>query len=484
MTSTIKVNTIQNTCGADIIKESSNTITIGASGDTVTLASGATQTGFGRTGTVNWVTTKKTTAFTAANGEGYFVDTAASGAVTMTLPASPSAGNIVGVKDYNGNFATANLTIARNGSPINGASAADVVISTAGASIFLVYVDATQGWVATQDDSSTFKGEAFVTATGGSVTESGNFKIHTFTGPGTFAVSALSACAPNNEVSYMVVAGGGAGQTKNTRNPSTGGRYAMPGGGAGGFRERKSGVDTYTASPLNGATPITATVASFPITVGAGGSAPGIPSTDEFAGSGSPSSYAASTTITSAGGGGAGYSSCNGPASAAGVAGGSGGGSSTYNGVGAGNTPPVSPPQGNPGSQANDSADTSGGAGGGATAVGGAVTATSSGPGRLNIGGAGGAGSTTSINGSSTAFAGGGGGGAGYPGQPGSGSRTGGVGGAGGGGTGGSTSPSNGTSGTANTGGGGGGAGGNGSCGSCGGGNGGSGVVIIRYKFR
>jgi hypothetical protein len=37
MTSTIKVNTIQNTCGADIIKESSNTITIGASGDTVTL---------------------------------------------------------------------------------------------------------------------------------------------------------------------------------------------------------------------------------------------------------------------------------------------------------------------------------------------------------------------------------------------------------------------------------------------------------------
>jgi hypothetical protein len=47
MTSTIKVNTIQNTCGADIIKESSNTITIGASGDTVTLASGASQSGFG-----------------------------------------------------------------------------------------------------------------------------------------------------------------------------------------------------------------------------------------------------------------------------------------------------------------------------------------------------------------------------------------------------------------------------------------------------
>ena len=52
MTSTIKVNNIQNQCGANIINESSNTITIGASGqsDTVSLASGASQTGFGRTG--------------------------------------------------------------------------------------------------------------------------------------------------------------------------------------------------------------------------------------------------------------------------------------------------------------------------------------------------------------------------------------------------------------------------------------------------
>ncbi len=86
MISTIKVNNIQNTCGADIIKESSNTITIGASGDTVTLASGASQSGFGRTGTVNWQTTKKTSTFTAADGEGYFVDTS-SGAVTVNLPA-------------------------------------------------------------------------------------------------------------------------------------------------------------------------------------------------------------------------------------------------------------------------------------------------------------------------------------------------------------------------------------------------------------
>ena len=48
MTSTIKVDNIQNQCGANIINESSNTITIGASGDTVTLASGASQSGFGK----------------------------------------------------------------------------------------------------------------------------------------------------------------------------------------------------------------------------------------------------------------------------------------------------------------------------------------------------------------------------------------------------------------------------------------------------
>ena len=73
MTSTIKVDNIQNQCGANIIKEDSNTITLGASGDTVTLASGASQTGFGRTGTVDWDTTAKTATFTAVSGNGYFV---------------------------------------------------------------------------------------------------------------------------------------------------------------------------------------------------------------------------------------------------------------------------------------------------------------------------------------------------------------------------------------------------------------------------
>jgi len=75
--SKIEVNTVAPQCGT--------TLTLGESGDTVTLGTGASQSGFGRTGTVDWQTTKKTTDFTAVNGEGYFVDTG-SGVVTVTLP--------------------------------------------------------------------------------------------------------------------------------------------------------------------------------------------------------------------------------------------------------------------------------------------------------------------------------------------------------------------------------------------------------------
>ena len=67
MTSEIKVNNIK--------KASGSTITIGESGDTISLASGASQTGFGITCTVNWQTTIKTGDFTALSGEGYFVNT-------------------------------------------------------------------------------------------------------------------------------------------------------------------------------------------------------------------------------------------------------------------------------------------------------------------------------------------------------------------------------------------------------------------------
>ena len=448
--SKIEVNTIEPQCGT--------TLTLGASGDTVTLASGASQSGFGRTGTVDWQTTKKTTSFTAANGEGYFVDTADSGAVTMTLPSSPSAGNIVAVKDYNGNFATANLTIARNGSPINGGAAADVVVDTNGASIVLVYVDATQGWVATQDDESTFSGKNFLVATGGTITTCGNCKIHTFTGPGTFTVSQVSSCAPENIVSYMVIAGGGgAGHSYPSSN-------AGGGGGAGGYRELKNPVTPYTASPLDGypSSPnrVTVTATAFPITVGGGGSG------HTPSGAGTAGSNSVFSTITSAGGGKGG---ANGPGTgspSAATTGGSGGGGAggtsdaTLGGGAAGNTPSTTPAQGTDGGDNQKVASGSGtdnpaGGGGGAGAVGA--------DGTPSAGGAGGAGVTSSINATPTARAGGGG----------AGGASNGAGGSGGGGC------AGGGAGTANTGG-----GGSGTMNGNNGGTGGSGVVIIRYKFQ
>jgi hypothetical protein len=56
------------------------------------------------------------------------------------------------------------------------------------------------------------KGITFMTATGGTVTTSGSFKIHTFTGNGTFTVTEVgSGYANAGKVEYLVVAGGGGG---------------------------------------------------------------------------------------------------------------------------------------------------------------------------------------------------------------------------------------------------------------------------------
>src|SRR6056300_174597 len=111
----LKSNALKAIDGGSIISQCGTTITLGASGDTINLASGASQTGFGRTGTVDWQTGDiKTATFTATSGEGYFANTSG-GAFTMNLPAG-TAGNIVSVVDYTNTFQTNNLTITPNGS--------------------------------------------------------------------------------------------------------------------------------------------------------------------------------------------------------------------------------------------------------------------------------------------------------------------------------------------------------------------------------
>src|SRR6056300_1592299 len=159
----------------------------------------------------NWQSVQ-TTGFTAVAGNGYFVDTT-SGTITVTLPASASLGDQIAIKDYAGTFASNNLTIGRNGHNIQGV-ANDSLISTNRASLLLVYVDSTKGWIyAEESNVADLQLTQFTEATGGTITTSGDFKIHTFTGDGCFTVSQAGVQAgcsggPGN-VDYLVVAGGG-----------------------------------------------------------------------------------------------------------------------------------------------------------------------------------------------------------------------------------------------------------------------------------
>ena len=448
MTSKIKVDNINKVSNdSNIINKCGTTITLGASGDTVALASGASQTGFGRTGTVDWNTTPKTATFTAVSGDGFFANTTG-GAFTMNLPAG-SAGAIVSVADYAGTWQTNNLTVSPNGTDKIGGVNSDITLSTEGQSVTFIFVDSTQGWINTMDSTSNERGNPFIVATGGTVTCSGNFKIHTFTGPGDFVVT--SAGAPGNTVDYLVIAGGGSG----------GGKGARGGGGAGGYRESSGAASgCYTASPLgSGVSALPVSAQTYPVVVGGGGT---VDNTATLGIAGNPSSF---STITSAGGG-AGFG-CN-PGSSFPGDGGSGGAGVFAAAAGEGNVPAVSPPQGNPGGSGAAYPALSSSGGGGAAASGGNNTP--------SAGGAGGAGATSSINGTPTQRAGGGGGGVYTPG-------TRGAGGAGGGGQG-ADGPSAASAGTANTGGGGGGAGSTPGAQQANGASGGSGIVIIRYRFQ
>tara|TARA_R100000655_G_scaffold51745_2_gene89521 strand:+ start:1362 stop:2765 length:1404 start_codon:yes stop_codon:yes gene_type:complete len=466
--SEIKVNKIspRTACG---------TVTLGDSGDTFTIPAGATITnsgtanGFGATGAVNWQTTVKTSGFTAVAGEGYFVNTT-SGAISVNLPAG-TAGAVVGFKDYAKTFDSHAVTLVQNGSDKIGGSTVNAKLSTEGQAVTLVFIDSTQGWLVTdsglQSDVST---ASFVAATGGTVATCGNFKVHQFTGPGNFCVSAVGNACGSNTVEYMIVAGGGGG-----------GAGRAGGGGGGGFR-------TCTA--------LSVSVQNYPITIGAGGNG-GASCVQPGCGvDGNGGSATTALGVTSAGGGfGAGGDNASNPADPGGSGGGAGGNSPKTGGTG--NVPSVSPPQGNPGGS-NPSACAAAGGGGGGSAVGG----DSAGPGASSTAGAGGAGGTAvPIFGASPKpfyaptnglYAGGGGGGVSEgPSYGNPGNRTVGAGGPGGGGAGGkgNNNPAA-SAGITNTGGGGGG-GGHYGAGAPGpgfqgkaGGNGGSGVVLIRYKFQ
>ena len=421
------------------------------------------------------------TIYNLEAGKGYFINTTG-GEVELKLPIG-SLGDRIAIIDFAGTFDTNMIRLNLNGQKLNGSNNPSenagmqnyVSIEEANARLELVFTDSDKGWMVTESESKTSPTGApfgtFTAATGGTVTTSGNFKIHTFTGDGNFVVSQLgNPAGSTNKVSYVVVAGGGGGGI------GYNGGHCGGGGGAGGYREGKTPVDTFTASPLVAPDGVEITATTFPVTVGGGGTGrtgcngcnngPNVKAGDN----GSNSVF---STITSTGGGG-GAGGDRSPSSNSGNGGSGGGGGSDGNypgtpagAAGSGNTPPVSPPQGNDGGNGPGQAENSGGGGGGATQAG---QPRQPGP----NGGTGGAGATSCITGSPVARAGGGGG----SGQNGTIS-----GGAGGGGTGGKGNPpaTNATAGSANTGGGG---GGGIKYSLAVGGNGGKGVVIIRYKFQ
>jgi hypothetical protein len=273
MSSIIKVDTIQDQDGNNIINENANTITIGKAGDTVTVASGATFVGGG----IEWQSVQ-TTGFTAVAGNGYFCNTTSAG-FTVTLPATPSAGDQVQLVDYAGTFDTNALVIDPNGEDIEG-GASNLQLTGERTGVILTYIDSTQGWIATSGINE-----------------------------GTDALEPLPY-----SVDFLVIAGGGGGV-----DPLAAGTFNGGGAGAGGYRNSYNSESSGGGGSAESSLTFTGGTV-YTITVGAGGS-------NYVDGNDSSISGSDITTITSTGGGaGAGTST--------GRAGGSGGGGASSGGTG------------------------------------------------------------------------------------------------------------------------------------------------------
>jgi hypothetical protein len=202
-------------------------------------------------GAITWQSVK-TSNFTAVAGEGYPVNTT-SGAVTVTLPASPTAGQIITVTDYAGTFGTNNCTLNPNGNKIQG-STSNQALSTSGQSVGLVYIDSTQGWLvyygfATSPISRSYTATYLVIAGaggGGSDTGGGG-------GAGGYLTS-TATLVPATTYTVTVGAGGtgGSGGSNNATNGNNSvfGSFATAtaGGAAGG-----AGTNGYSGGSGGGA---------------------------------------------------------------------------------------------------------------------------------------------------------------------------------------------------------------------------------------
>ena len=295
------------------------------------------------------------------------------------------------------------------------------------------------GWIS----AASLPFEITASSVPGNTGQRSGYEIYTFTGSGTMNIQGPPS--PGIVAEYLVIAGGGGGGSGEQHPGGDGGG----GAGAGGYRE---GTFLLTPGP-------------YTITVGSGGV--GQINYNPWL-NGTPARGQSSTiaypgpNIVATGGGSGGSDGSNNGSNANGEPGGSGGGGgcSGPSPGGSGNTPPVSPPQGNGGGSCPGRGDGPRGGAGGGGAGGGGGSGQSAG---------GGGGRASSINGSPATRGGGGGGGGG-------GGR---VGGGGGGPGGGGPGYRNGRPGGTNQGGGGGGCSNGGFGNPSPGGTGGSGLVII-----
>ena len=313
------------------------------------LATGVTGTlSANNGGSVAWQSVQ-TTGFTAVAGNAYPVNTT-SAAITVTLPASPSAGNIVQLTDYAGTWATNNVTVGPNGSSINGA-AANYTLNIFRESAAFVYLDATQGWVV-YSGFNTLKPAAYtisylMVAGGGG----GGFNSAGGGGAGGL-LSGISTILAATTYSVVVGSGGaasgastgnGSSGTNSTFNSLTaiGGGYGAVlssggSGGSGGGTNNGQSAGSGTSGQGNNGGVGTTDGATYGVG-GGGGGASAVGATAVNAGNGTPggaggagtaSSITGSSVTYAGGGGGAGDSRATHPGGAGG-AGGGGAGSST-----------------------------------------------------------------------------------------------------------------------------------------------------------
>jgi len=406
-----------------------------------------------------WYDTSSETLKFYQGSAGIFVKVSAAITVLNSVSGNLYAGAASTLTLTGENFLTADLVV--NFTQISDSIDVDVTVTPASdtsATVTVpssVYSNVTSGNIvsitAANSDNTTSSAQnktAIAAPSGGTISTSGSYRIHTFNSSGSF-VNTVSSL----DTQYLVIAGGGGGGGE-------GATYGGGGGGAGGYRNSVPGESS--GGPSSAETPLSLSTGTYPITVGAGGNRGDL-------NNGSLGGNSVFSTITSTGGGGGQSGTCATWPTSDGGSGGGVGGTRDAESYGSGISGQGNPGGGNTGSG-------TGGGGGGAGQAG--FNDNPAGPYTVNVkhNGDGGDGLASSITGSPVFRAGGGGGGD----RGGQGPTTYGLGGQGGGADGASDCKgTNATTATANTGGGGGGASSddlNSSAGA-------SGVVIIRYQL-